>query len=146
MYHLRGETTIARSIADVFAFLSDMENDPLWCSEVRETRRSSEEGAGGTGAAYDYVVRVGPVRMEGKNTISVHEPPRRMAWTSLRNGESGGGSYDLAPVDSGTRLVFRASVSLGGLCRPLEPLVRLYGQGWRVPHMLRTLKRRLEAS
>ena len=46
MYHLRGETTIARPIADVFAFLSDMENDPLWCSEVRETRRISEGEAG----------------------------------------------------------------------------------------------------
>ena len=145
MYHLRGETTIARPIADVFAFLSDMENDPLWCSEVRETRRISE-GQAGKGAEYGYVVRVGPVRMEGTNTVSAHEPPQRMAWTSLRNGESGGGSYDLEPVDGGTRLVFRASVSLGGPCRPLEPLVRLYGQGWRVPHMLRSLKHRLEAS
>ena len=145
MYHLRGETTIARPIADVFDFLSDMENDPLWCSEVRETRRITE-GEVGPGAEYGYVVKVGPVRMEGTNTISLHEPPQRMAWTSLRNGESGGGSYDLESVHSGTRLVFQASVSLGGACRPLEPLVRLYGQGWRVPHMLRTLKRRLEAS
>ena len=112
---------------------------------MRETRRISDAETG-PGTAYGYVVRVGPVRMEGTNTVSVHEPPQRMAWTSLRNGESGGGSYDLQTVDGGTRLVFRASVSLGGLCRPLEPLVRLYGQGWRVPHMLRTLKRRLEAS
>jgi uncharacterized protein YndB with AHSA1/START domain len=117
-----GAVEIRRSPAEVFAFLSDGENDRRWRSGVLDIRRKSGQGRG---AIYEQGVR-GPFgrRVAADYEITVYEPDRRIGFRAIAGPVRPEGSYVLAPIDSGgTRLTFALRAEPHGLAKLMTPMV-----------------------
>ncbi len=112
---------IARPPADVFAFLADGTNDPQWRSGVVDVRLRSGSGAG---AVYEQGVR-GPFgrRVPADYEITAYEPNRRIGFRAIAGPVRPEGSYDLEPVEGGTRVTFSLRCTPSGLAKLMTPMV-----------------------
>ena len=105
--------TIARPIADVFAYVADGERCPEWRPSVIDIRRVSGEGLG---ARYEQGVR-GPMgrRIAADYEITAYEPNRRIEFQTVAGPARPHGVYEFAEADGGTRLTFSLDAKLSGL-------------------------------
>ena len=112
---------IHRPPAEVFAFLADGSNDRLWRSGVLDVRLRSGHGAG---AVYEQGVK-GPFgrRVAADYEVTRYEPDRRLAFRAIAGPVRPEGSYELEPVDGGTRVTFSLRCSPRGLARLMTPMV-----------------------
>jgi uncharacterized protein YndB with AHSA1/START domain len=112
---------IARPPADVFAFLADGTNDPQWRRGVVDVRLRSGSGAG---AVYEQGVK-GPFgrRVPADYEITAYEPDRRISFRAIAGPVRPEGSYDLEPVDGGTRVTFSLRCTPRGVARLMTPMV-----------------------
>jgi uncharacterized protein YndB with AHSA1/START domain len=116
------EIVIARPAEAVFAYLADAENDVQWRPGVLEIERVSGNGVG---ARYRQVVGgPGGRRIDADIEITEHEPPVRIAFRTVRGPVRPVGSYDVVPVEGGTRVRFRLHAELPGLKKAMAPMVR----------------------
>jgi carbon monoxide dehydrogenase subunit G len=108
---------IARSIEDVFGFLSDLENVPKWNYAIVETRKVSE-GPIGVGTVYQQVRSV-PSRSEERLEITTYSPPRQLAIRGQLGPFASRLFYALDTIPEGTRVTNTVEVELRGLGRLL---------------------------
>ena len=144
MYTSTSDITIQISMEEVFEYVSHMENDPLWCPEVREVEQVSE-GAPGLGTMFNILARPIPENQMGGYEITMFEPPTKLEWRLWQGTSTGTGSYVLEGADNGTRITYTTKVTLPGLRKPFEPFVGLITRMHFGPRMLRNLKRILES-
>lgn len=113
--------TIARPQAEVFAFLADGANGSRWRNGVTDVSLKSGHG---TGAIYEQGVK-GPFgrRVPADYEITAYEPDRRIAFRAIAGPVRPEGSYELEPVDAGTRVTFSLSCSPTGLAKLMGPMV-----------------------
>jgi uncharacterized membrane protein len=113
--------TIARAPADVFAFLADGTNGPKWRSGVLDVSLKSGHGHG---AVYQQGVK-GPFgrRVSADYEITEHEPGRRLAFRAVSGPVRPEGSYELEPVEGGTRVTFSLRCAPSGLKKLMTPMV-----------------------
>ncbi len=102
---------IARPPEEVFAFVADARNDPLWCSTVVACEQLAGDGPG-PDARYEARHKPTPVHRVMPRTIEVveYEPPRRMRW---RQEDSNGVFtivYEVEPAAGGARLTQRDTI------------------------------------
>ena len=100
---------IARPIADIWNYVSDLTNDALWRKGV-ESRWTSDEphGLGSTGAS--IVEREGEIRWKWSEL----EDRRSMGWDYLNGRFAGGhGGYRMAPEAGGTRMTMHMEIQGG---------------------------------
>lgn len=115
--------TIARPPADVFAFLSNAENDMKWRAGVLEMSRIGGEGVGAT---YHQVV-AGPGGRKITADIEITElrPDRSIGFKTTSGPVRPVGRFDLAPSADGTIVTFSLRAELGGIKRLLMgPMVQ----------------------
>jgi uncharacterized protein YndB with AHSA1/START domain len=115
--------SIARSPAEVFAFLADGANDRLWRSGVLDVERQSGEGVG---AVYRQGVK-GPMgrRVAADYEITDWQPDRRIGFRAIAGPVRPEGTYELAAGDGGgTRVTFTLRWNPSGLKRLMAPTVR----------------------
>ena len=149
MMNESGEITIARPIEEVFDFVTDFENDPLWCPEAFSAEKESGEKQM-VGARYKIVA--GPnfmgmtMKQPGGYEVTEVERPRAMEWSFWQGAGTGTSSYSLQSVGEGTLLRYEFHVSLPGMQRLMEPPTRALSQYWRIPRMLKRLKKYLEVT
>lgn len=112
---------IARSPAEVFAFLADGTNGPRWRSGVIDVAHKSGEGAG---AIYSQGVK-GPFgrRVPADYELTVYQPNTRIAFRATAGPVRPEGSYELEPVGGGTRVTFSLRWMPTGLARLMGPMV-----------------------
>ena len=112
---------IARSPAEVFAFLSDGTNDPQWRNGVLDIRLRSGAGAG---AIYEQGVK-GPFgrRVPADYEITVYEPARRLGFRAIAGPVRPEGSYELRATDGGTEVTFSLRCAPRGLAKVMTPMV-----------------------
>jgi uncharacterized protein YndB with AHSA1/START domain len=112
---------IRRAPAEVFAFLADGETGPTWRAGVLDVRLKSGQGKG---AIYEQGVK-GPFgrRVPADYEITAYEPDRRIAFRAIAGPVRPEGSYELDPVDGGTRVTFSLSFSPGGFAKLMTPMV-----------------------
>jgi uncharacterized protein YndB with AHSA1/START domain len=113
---------IGRPPAEVFAFLSEGENDRQWRSGVLDIRRKSGHGRG---AIYEQGVK-GPFgrRVPADYEITSYEPDRRIGFRAIAGPVRPEGSYELTPLDTGgTRVTFALFVAPRGLAKLMTPMV-----------------------
>jgi uncharacterized protein YndB with AHSA1/START domain len=130
-------------IEDVFRYVADPSNDPVWCAKVLAVEQTEGEGPG-AGARCDVLHRrlaFRPARRMAY-TCREYEPPERIAWREDDGETVIHVAYELEPVWTSTRLTQRDEARLGAP-RPLRRLVRA-GIGRDVARQLRTLKHVLE--
>jgi hypothetical protein len=79
MITIESSTSIARRPDEVFAFVSDVRNDPRWHTDVLEARLT-EEGSIGHGST--FAMRIKPFLGQSEGTATVSESSHRAAWCS----------------------------------------------------------------
>ena len=125
MITIRDEITINRTPEDVFAYFADFRNWSAWQDSTEEMVQTSE-GPLGVGSTFRVKVKMLPL---WKATIFGHvtgyESPNKMAMeTGVGSPFSATGSYSFEPIEGGTKLTFDATMSMKGLLKILEPLMR----------------------
>jgi uncharacterized protein YndB with AHSA1/START domain len=77
MISAESTTSIARPADEVFAFVSDVRNDPRWHTDILEARLT--EGVS-IGAGSTFAIRFKPFmgQSEGTMTVFEYEQPRRV--------------------------------------------------------------------
>ncbi|MDQ1679677.1 MAG: hypothetical protein QOI42_536 [Frankiaceae bacterium] len=114
--------TIARPMADVFAFLADGTRNPDWRKGVLVISRAS--GTGEVGTTYRQVLAgPGGRRIDGDYRITVTEPPRRLEFAVVAGPLRPTGSYVLHDVPGGTRVTFTLSAEPTGVMKLLGPMI-----------------------
>jgi uncharacterized protein YndB with AHSA1/START domain len=112
---------IRRAPAEVFAFLAEGENNPRWRSGVLDIRHKSGEGRG---AVYEQGVK-GPFgrRVPADYEVTTYEPDRRIGFRAIAGPVRPEGSFELTPVNGGTRVTFSLSASPRGMAKLMTPMV-----------------------
>jgi uncharacterized membrane protein len=105
----------------VFAFLADGENNRRWRSGVLDIRHKSGQGQG---AIYEQGVK-GPFgrRVPADYEVTAYEPDRRLAFRAIAGPVRPEGSYELTPLNGGTRVTFALHYTPGGLAKLMTPMV-----------------------
>jgi uncharacterized protein YndB with AHSA1/START domain len=124
---IRQEHTVLidRPIEEVFAFVTDPDNDPLWHASTLEAQQTSE-GAVGLGATYRVVLKFLGRQIETTYEITEYEPPTKHCVRITSGPIPAVGCLLLEPTDDGstrfTQTLDRGE--LGFFFRLAEPLVR----------------------
>jgi hypothetical protein len=123
MFTRKVSVLISRPLDEVFAFVADARNRPLWDDSVASEELTSAEpiGVGTTvrtrlrpsmGRAYEYTWE-----------IVEHQPPTRMTIESTSGPFPTTLAYQLGERDGGTRVDFSVTGRPAGLLRVLQPLI-----------------------
>lgn len=107
---------IDRPMEEVFDFIADNENDPLWCPAVKEIRRVSENGTA-KGARYEMHHTPGGMGFDAEVEVVAHERPRLLKWVMTDSGHTIRGTYELEAVNGKTRLTQTSEVTFEGWLR-----------------------------
>ena len=135
--------TIQRPVGDVFAFLADFDNIPIWNYAILETRKTSP-GPVGVGTTYRQLRSI-PDRSEEGFEVTVFEPTRLEVHGDI-GPFTAAISYRLAPIGDGTQLTNLVDLEpASGAARLLAPLATSRVKA-AVAANLNTLKKTLEAS
>lgn len=128
MRGFQSSIVIHRPVEDVFAFLSNLENDAKWRREWIEGTKTSE-GPLGVGATFRLIGRALGRRIEVDYEITEYEPNRTTAWKALSGPLPLRFRRSFEPDEDGTRVAFRYDVeSPGLLLRLVGPLVSRMGR------------------
>ncbi|HEX6389973.1 MAG TPA: SRPBCC family protein [Solirubrobacteraceae bacterium] len=143
MTKLQHTITIARPVDEVWDYVMDARNDPVWHSQVVEVGRGADQPPA-VGLELDEVISFLGKRMPVTLVFTEHEPKRRSA-IDVRAAVPGRGAYDLAPDDGGTRFTMTVETDAHGFFRLAEPVFKRIAQRDVVTSCER-LKDLLEAS
>jgi carbon monoxide dehydrogenase subunit G len=113
---------INRPIEEVFGFISNAENLPLWRASALEIKRTSSEpfGIGSVfKARFSFLGRP----FYGDLTIIAHEPHEKYGTKVVGGPFPLEARYTLAPAESGTQLTLVIEGEPGGFFKLAEPLV-----------------------
>ena len=107
------QVTIARPMAEVFAFVADGLNAPRWRPGVLDI---SLESGSGTGAVYRQGVKgPGGRRIAADYEITAYEPNRRLAFRAIAGPVRPTGEFRLEDAGGATRLAFSLQAELTGI-------------------------------
>ncbi len=115
--------TINRPVAEVFAYVSDLSNEPAWHTDVLEARQTSE---GPIGIGTTFLIRVKPSMgvSEGLEEVIGFELNRKQ----VLRGEMGSMRPTITdlfePADGRTKFTRRIQIEASGLMKLMLPLVR----------------------
>jgi hypothetical protein len=121
MATLQNTVTIRRPVGEVFAFLADFENIPVWNYAIERTWKTSP-GPVGVGTTYRQV-RTIPSRSEEGFEVTGFEPTRRLEIHGDIGPFTATISYLLAPMGGSTQLT--NAVDLAGSSSALRLLAPL---------------------
>lgn len=122
MFKVEIGTVIHRPVEEVFAVLSNLENNPKWDSVALEAKKTSE-GPIGVGTTWRIVQKALGQRLEIEAEFTEYEPNQK---TTLK---SKSGPFPVAvrrtyeTVEGGTRVSHIFEIKPGGFFKVAEPLL-----------------------
>jgi len=124
MQRVERRAVIGAPPAEVFAYLSDLDNLAEWQMGVTSARRTSDGGMGAGATALVAREMMGQ-RLEAPLTVTEYDPPRRLAIGSEVSGVKAHATLDLAPADDGaaTDLTFAMEIRGSMLTGFMEPMI-----------------------
>jgi carbon monoxide dehydrogenase subunit G len=124
MKRVERRAVIGAPPAEVFEYLSNLDNLSEWQMGVTSARRTSE-GEMGVGGTAIVVRELMGQTIEAPLTITEYDPPRRLAIGSEVSGVRADGILDLAPIEAGagTDLSFAMEIRGSMLTRFMEPMI-----------------------
>ena len=142
MQRVERSAVIAAPPAEVFAYLSDLDNLSEWQMGITSARRTSE-GEMGVGATALVARELMGQVIEATLTVTEYEPPRRIAIGSEVSGVRVLGTLDLTPAGDGdtTELGFAMEIRGSLLTMFMEPMIA-GAAGGDIDASLERLKRR----
>jgi hypothetical protein len=142
MQTFENTVTIQRPAEEVFAYLADFENIPVWNYAIEETHKTSA-GPVGVGTRYRQTRSVPARSVEGFE-VTVYEPARRLAIEGQIGPFQAQISYLLEAASGATRLVNNVELDPSpAALRLVAPLVASRIKA-AVAHNLTELKQILE--
>ena len=134
---------IARSVEDVFAYVTDVTNDPAWHTDILEAQKVTE-GPVGVGTKWHARFKPSMGISEGDMEVVTFEPNR----IQVMRGEIGPMhptlTYLLEPSEGGTKFTRHVQIRVSGMMKVMQPMMAMM-----VPKQnkgfLANLKRVLEA-
>ena len=116
--------TIARPVEDVFAYVTDVTNDPAWHSDILEARKATE-GPVGVGTKWHTKFKPSMGISEGDMEVVTFEPNRRQ----VMRGEIGPMhptlTYLLEPSDGGTKFTRHVQIKVSGMMKVMQPMMAM---------------------
>ena len=143
MINVEVSTVINRPIAEVFAFVANLENHPKWETDFQEVKQLTST-PGGVGTIYQCLLK-----MPGKSITSTFEITEYAANKKIAfEGEVAGpakpkGSYMFESLGAGTKVISRPQPEMRGVFKLIEPIMTGYIRRQNQAH-LSNLKRLLE--
>ena len=142
MISIESSEWIGRPTEEVFAFVSDIRNDPQWHTDVREAEYEAP-GPLATGTAFRAKFKPFMGLSEGTGTITAYEPPRRVVLTERMGKFEPVLTLTVEPDGGGSRITRRLDMEPHGMLRIMAPftggMMRRRNEGF-----LSNLKRVLE--
>jgi uncharacterized protein YndB with AHSA1/START domain len=124
MQSWQATTTINRPIDQVFAFLSDGENDRKFSPRVQEIRKTTD-GPPGEGTIYASTVKDGGLKSTREFKLTEFEQPTKIRWTELSKNSITvpEGGYNLETAgDGATKMTILNTLEGHGFGKVLLPL------------------------
>jgi len=126
MAKFESSIVINRPVEEVFALLSNQENNPKWQSGSLENRKTSS-GPIGVGTTWHSVSQFLGKRIESESEITEYEPNRKYTLKSkLPFPVEARTTFER--VEGGTRINLKAEAEIGGFFKLAEPLVVSMGK------------------
>lgn len=124
MAHSVQTVTVNRAIGDVFAFLADGTNEPLWRPGVSNVGHDAETGTG-VGATYRQTMRgPGGRSIPGDYRITRYEEPTRLDFEVIAGPARPTGRFDLREVAPDmTEVTFTLDLTPRGFMVLMSPLI-----------------------
>lgn len=143
MAHIEGEILIARTVEDVFDFVSNECNEPTYNHEML-TAEKATDGPVGSGTVFDATMRSRGRTFPLTITVTEFERPARLGSHSEMDGMSTDGELTFEPRGGATLMRWSWEVNTTGAMRLLDPLVRWMGHRQEL-RIWTSLKQHLEA-
>lgn len=137
------EIIINRPVAEVFAFIKDMNNHATWQTGVLESKITSE-GEVGVGTTYKYVTQMMGRQISTTGEIITCDPNERFMYRSTSGPFQIAGGYTFEVVGDSTKVTQRIVADIEGFFRLAEPVVVRSVQS-TIENNLMTLKETLES-
>jgi len=113
--------SIERPAAEVFAYISDIRNDPTWHTDVTEVRSSTD--AVGMGTVFDVKVKPSMGVSEGTMTVSRFEPGRLVEFQGRMGRMEPTVTNICEPSANGTLVTRRVELDPPGIMRLMSPMI-----------------------
>jgi carbon monoxide dehydrogenase subunit G len=126
MFQVQVSIVINRPLEEVFAFLSDLENNLKWRSGMIEAKKTSA-GPIGVGTTYRMSNNFFGRMVEGEAVVTEYELNRKYA-TMNKSGLPIKTQRIFEPVEAGTRVTFSVDTELGGFFKIVELLMARIGK------------------
>jgi Polyketide cyclase / dehydrase and lipid transport len=121
MFTVERDVVISRPIEQVFMFVENFENEPLYNASLLSMRKTSP-GAIGLGTTWQEVVRLAGTH---DRTVTVYEPNQTLAYQNDRRPFPAEITFRFASVPGGTRLTAAPTIQLSGIFKLGTPLFHL---------------------
>jgi len=121
MQQYKASAIIHRSPEVVFAFLSDLTNNPKWEPGILEMRQVSP-GPIGMGTQFSEVRKFMGRRITTLYEVTAYDPPRQVAVRSAAGPMQLLARYDCAAASEGTQVTDSVAFEMRGILRWLRPL------------------------
>jgi len=122
MFVVDSVVEIERPVPEVFDFVADMTQAPLWQSGLHLVERIPP-GPVRVGSEHVFERRFAGRTLKSRNRITELQPPSRIAFEIPHGWVSGSAAYEVTPVDGGSRVACRMLFRARGLGRLAEPLL-----------------------
>jgi len=122
MLKIETSVIINRSVEDVFAVLSNVENNPKWSAVFLDAKKTSD-GPIGVGTTWRIVGKAFGQRIESELEVTEYEPNRQ--WVQKQSRPIPGEvrqTYE--PVEEGTRVNVAFQAEPAGFFKLAEPLLK----------------------
>jgi hypothetical protein len=105
MIKLEDNVIIYRSPDKVFAFTTDIKNNPMWQSDILEIEQITDgtDGTFGRGSTYRCVNIFMGQRFETEATVSEYIPAQKCSYQIKAGSINGENSFIYEPVNGGTK-------------------------------------------
>ena len=115
---------IARSVEDVFAYVTDVTNDPAWHTDILEAQKVTE-GPVGVGTKWHARFKPSMGISEGDMEVVTFEPNR----IQVMRGEIGPMhptlTYLLEPSEGGTKFTRHVQIRVSGMMKVMQPMMAM---------------------
>jgi len=115
---------VRRPAREVFQFVSDQTNAPLWQKGLHEVRRITA-GPIRVGTEHVFVRRFAGMTLESRNRFTQYDPARHFVEFEIPEGQiTGRASYRVEPTgDAGCRLISEMHFHVSGIMGLLTPIL-----------------------
>lgn len=122
MMQVERSVTISRHIKQVFAFVSNPDNNPRWQPDVIEHRKLTD-GQMSVGTKFRHVSKFMGRRIEVIGRVTEYEPNRKIAFQVESGTLPYTIEYLMAPVNNATKFTYASVAQIDGLLKLTQPLM-----------------------